>query len=126
MYIKIYDKSQLILLDQINPLLGKYRLPQELLEEVEKVFRYEKIGKKGFIAILMNPVKGNIQRILNILDCYPQTLRICSDAERIEISDKKSWMSRRKNWYKDCFKVKGEKSKVIVVYSIKLKPYYDE
>lgn len=46
MYIKIYDKSQLILLEQINPLLGKYRLPQELLEEVEKVFRYEKIGKK--------------------------------------------------------------------------------
>ena len=84
MYIKIYDKSQLILLEQINPLLGKYRLPQELLEEVEKVFRYEKIGKKGFIAILMNPVRGNIQGILNILDCYPQTLRICSDAERIE------------------------------------------
>lgn len=126
MYIKIYDKSQLILLEKMNPLLGKYRLPQELLEEVEKILRYEKIGKKGFIAILLNPVKGNIQEILNILDCYPQVLRICSDAEQIGISDKKSWMSKRKNWYKDCFKMKGEKSKVVVMYSLKLKSYYDE
>ena len=37
MYIKIYNKSQLILLEQINPLFGKYRLPLELLTEVEKI-----------------------------------------------------------------------------------------
>lgn len=49
MYIKIYNKSQLILLEQINPLLGKYRLPLELLKEVEKILVCEKIGKKGFI-----------------------------------------------------------------------------
>lgn len=63
MYIKIYNKSQLILLEQINPLLGKYRLPLELLTEVEKILACEKIGKKGFIAILLNPVKGDIQEI---------------------------------------------------------------
>lgn len=43
MYIKIYNKSQLILLEQINPLLGKYRLPLELLKEVEKILVCEKI-----------------------------------------------------------------------------------
>lgn len=46
MYIKIYNRSQLILLEQINPLLGKYRLPLELLTEVEKILACEKIGKK--------------------------------------------------------------------------------
>lgn len=35
-------------------------------------------------------------------------------------------MTKRKHWYEDCFKVKGEKSKVFVVYSLKLKVYYDE
>ena len=53
MYIKIYNKSQLILLEQINPLLGKYRLPLELLAEVEKILACEKIGKKGFICLLI-------------------------------------------------------------------------
>ena len=43
MYIKIYNKSQLILLEQINPLLGKYRLPLELLKEVEKILVCEKM-----------------------------------------------------------------------------------
>lgn len=126
MYIKIYNKSQLILLEQINPLLGKYRLPLELLKEVEKILACEKIGKKGFIAILLNPVKGDIQEILNVLDYYPQRLQLCSDVEQIDISDNRLWMTKRKNWYEDCFKVKGEKSKVFVVYSLKLKVYYDE
>ena len=82
MYIKIYNKSQLILLEQINPLLGKYRLPLELLTEVEKILACEKIGKKGFIAILLNPVKGDIQEILNVLDYYPQRLQLCCDVEQ--------------------------------------------
>ena len=114
MYIKIYNKSQLILLEQINPLLGKYRLPLELLTEVEKILACEKIGKKGFIEIL------------NVLDYYPQRLQLCSDVEQIDISDNGLWMTKRKHWYEDCFKVKGEKSKVFVVYSLKLKVYYDE
>lgn len=126
MYIKIYNKSQLILLEQINPLLGKYRLPLELLTEVEKILECEKIGKKGFIAILLNPVKGDIQEILNVLDYYPQRLKLCSDVEQIDISDNGLWMTKRKHWYEDCFKVKGEKSKVFVVYSLRLKVYYDE
>lgn len=77
MYIKIYNKSQLILLEQMNPLLGKYEIPLELLGEVERILKCEKIDKKGFIAILLNPVKG-------------------------------------------------EKSRVFVVYSLRLRSYYDE
>lgn len=126
MYIKIYNKSQLILLEQMNPLLGKYEIPLELLGEVERILKCEKIGKKGFIAILLNPVKGDIQEILNVLDCYPQKLKICSEVERIEVSDNRLWMTKRRHWYKDCFKVKGEKSKVFVVYSLRLRSYYDE
>lgn len=126
MYIKIYNKSQLILLEQMNPLLGKYEIPLELLKKVERILTYERIGQKGFIAILLSPVKGDIQEILNVLNYYPHRLKICSDAEQIEIPDNRLWMAKRKNWYKDCFKVKGEKSKVFVIYSIRLKPYYDE
>ena len=59
MYIKIYNKSQLILLEQINPLLGKYRLPLELLAEVEKILACEKIGKKGFYGKYYGKYYGN-------------------------------------------------------------------
>ena len=50
MYIKIYNRSQLILLEQINPLLGKYRLPLELLTEVEKI-----LAPISFLLLLTTP-----------------------------------------------------------------------
>ena len=37
MYIKIYTRSQLVLLRQLNTMLGKYQIPGEILEEADKL-----------------------------------------------------------------------------------------
>lgn len=54
MYIKIYTKSQLILLRRLKPLLKKkYQLPNEILDKVEAILEDRKLGKSGFVAILL-------------------------------------------------------------------------
>ncbi|MFR7441000.1 MAG: hypothetical protein ACLUUG_06875 [Lachnospiraceae bacterium] len=50
MYIKIYTKSQLILLRQIKTIVEKkYQLPNEILGKAENDFERQKIRKKRFL-----------------------------------------------------------------------------
>ena len=49
MYIKIYTKSQLVLLRSVNRLFRKkYRLPQEILNRVEAILMVKDLGEHGF------------------------------------------------------------------------------
>lgn len=125
MNIKIYTKSQLVLLRTLNPLLGKYRIPSKLLEVVELVLESEKLGRKGFIAILPHPTKGKLTEIEDLLNCYPQKLAIQGDVEDVEVEDENTWMTRKRYWYKDYFRIQGTRDRICVLYSVKLRPYYD-
>ena len=50
MYIKIYSKSQLILLRRLRPLFKrKYLLPEKILNKAERILKEKKLGKSGFI-----------------------------------------------------------------------------
>lgn len=126
MYIKIYNKSQLTLLWQLNSLLGKYKVPLEMLKEAEKILHLNGIGQNGFIAIILEPVTGNTVELLSILNYQPQELELYGDVEPIIISDRREWLSKKRSWYKDSFNIKGDTSMVHVLYSVKLKAYYDE
>lgn len=125
MYIKIYTKSQLVLLRKLNPILGKYRIPKELLEEIERVLDNRVIGKKGFIALLPHATTGSLSEVEDVLNCYPQRLAIQGDVTDVEVKDTSTWMTRKRYWYKDFFRIHGSKDKICVLYSVKLKPYYD-
>lgn len=125
MYIKVYTKSQLVLLRKLNPILGKYRIPKELLEEIEQVLDNRVIGKKGFIALLPHATTGSLSEVEDVLNCYPQRLAIQGDVTDVEVKDTSTWMTRKRYWYKDFFRIYGSKDKICVLYSVKLKPYYD-
>lgn len=125
MYIKIYTESQLVLLRNINSLLGKYKIPKEILKEVGKMLTVEKLGKCGFIAIFLNPLIDSVEEIKETLNLYPQRIEVVKDLKDIEVQEKKSWMSKRKEWYLDEWKVNNDRSKIYVIYSVKLKRYYD-
>ena len=125
MYIKIYTKSQLVLLRTLNPILGKYKIPKELLEEIERILDNRVIGKKGFIALLPHATTGSLSEVEDVLNCYPQKLAIQGDVTDIEVKDTSTWMTRKRYWYKDFFRIRGSKDKICVLYSVKLKPYYD-
>lgn len=126
MYIKVYTKSQLILLRSVNHLLGKYTIPLEVLKTVERILRDEKTGENGFVAIILKPVTSDLAELKDILNCYPQKLKLQEEVNELEVVDNGTWMTKRKNWYKDCFKLKGTDDKVYVLYAVKLKVYYDE
>ena len=58
MYIKIYTKSQLVLLRGVNRLFRKkYRLPQEILNRVEAILMVKELGENGFVAVPVHIVQ---------------------------------------------------------------------
>lgn len=125
MYIKVYTKSQLVLLRSLNTFLGKYKIPKELLEEIERVLENRVIGQKGFIALLPHATTGSLSEVEDVLNCYPQKLAIQGDVTDIEVQNTNTWMTRKRYWYKDFFRIRGSKDKICVLYSVKLKPHYD-
>ena len=125
MYIKVYTKSQLVLLRSLNTFLGKYKIPKELLEEIEHVLKNRVIGQKGFIALLPYATTGSLSEVEDVLNCYPQKLAIQGDVTDVEVQDINTWMTRKRYWYKDFFQIQGSKDKICVLYSVKLKPHYD-
>lgn len=59
MYIKIYSKSQLILLRRLKPLFKrKYQLPNGILNKVENILKERELGKSGFVAICTFRING--------------------------------------------------------------------
>lgn len=126
MYIKIYTKSQLLLLRNLNNLLKKYQVPKEILRTVEVILQEKRLGKKGFIAIFIEPVVDDLVEIEDGINCYPSKLNMCDDVEGINVSSNNTWMTKKRSWYMDVCKMKGEKSWVYAIYSLRLREYYDE
>lgn len=127
MYIKIYSKSQLILLRRLRLLLKrKYLIPEEILNKVEKILTEKKLGKSGFIAILLKPVRDDITGIQDVLDCYPRKLHIAHDIEDIPLVDNGRWLTKQREWYLDTLELWDDGSTVYVIYSMTLKTLYGE
>lgn len=125
MYIKIYTKSQLVLLRSVNVLFEeKYKIPADILNKVNRVFKERRIGKNGFIAILLEPVEDDFEGIKDVLNCYPQKLKIGDDIEAVSVTEKHTWMTKGKEWYMDTMKIKGEESWVYAIYSMTLESIY--
>lgn len=107
MYIKIYSKSQLILLRRLKPLFKrKYQLPNGILNKVENILKERELGKSGFVAILLEPVTDDMTGIKDILDCYPRRLHIGEEVEDVSVMD--------------------DGSKIYAIYSMTLKSLYGE
>ena len=80
MYIKIYTKSQLVLLRSVNGLFRKkYRLPQEILNRVEAILMVKDLGEHGFVAVLLDPVENDMTGIEDVLNCIHDSLRMAMD-----------------------------------------------
>ena len=72
MYIKIYTKSQLVLLRSVNRLFRKkYRLPQEILNRVEAILMVKDLGEHGFVAVLLDPVENDMT---GMQSCFVQSM----------------------------------------------------
>lgn len=120
MYIKIYTKSQLILLRNLIPLFKKrYRLPNEIFDKAETVLELRTLGRTGFIAILLEPVdsRNDTVQIESILNCYPHHLEIEDHIEDVPIEEQDTWLTAGREWYMDTWKIKKEASYIYIIYS---------
>ena len=107
MYIKIYTKSQLVLLRSVNRLFRKkYRLPQEILNRVEAILMVKKLGEHGFVAVLLDPVENDMTGIEDVLNCYPYILKDNEDVENISVDESDTWLTKGKEWYMYTLKIK--------------------
>ena len=125
MYIKIYTKSQLVLLRSVNRLFRKkYRLPQEILNRVEAILMVKDLGEHGFVAVLLDPVENDMTGIEDVLDCYPYILKDDEDVENVSVDESDTWLTKGKEWYMDTLKIKGEKSWIYAIYSMTVERIY--
>ncbi len=125
MYIKIYTKSQLVLLRNVNKLFRKkYRIPQGILDRIEAILMVKELGKHGFVAVLLQPVENDMTGIQDVLNCYPYILKDDADVVNIPVDETGTWMTKGKEWYMDVFKVQGEKSWIYAIYSMTIKRIY--
>lgn len=125
MYIKIYTKSQLVLLRSVNGLFRKkYRLPQEILNRVEAILMVKDLGEHGFVAVLLDPVENDMTGIEDVLDCYPYILKDDEDVENVSVDESDTWLTKGKEWYMDTLKIKGEKSWIYALYSMTMQRIY--
>ncbi|MDM8235919.1 hypothetical protein [[Ruminococcus] torques] len=125
MYIKIYTKSQLVLLRSVNGLFRKkYRLPQEILNRVEAILMVKDLGEHGFVAVLLDPVENDMTGIEDVLNCYPYILKDDEDVENVSVDESDTWLTKGKEWYMDTLKIKGEKSWIYVLYSMTVQRIY--
>ena len=125
MHIKIYSKSQLVLLRSVNKLFRKkYRLTQGVLERIEAILMVKELGEHGFIAVLIEPVENDITEIEDELNCYPRVLKDGEDIVDVPVKETNTRMTKGKEWYMDTLKMKGEKSWIYVIYSMTIKRIY--
>lgn len=125
MYIKISKKSQIILLRDINPFLKKYKIPKEVLHEIENVLNFECNSKFDYIALFLKPLKRDTTDVLEELKIYPETYEVPDD-NIIEISVKgnKHPMKKNRIWSRYNILLPQTKRQIFVIYSMKKKNLY--
>lgn len=127
MYIKIYTKSQLVLLRNLMPMFKKkYRLPSGIFDKVETVLVSRKLGRTGFIAILLEPIESgdDAVQIEDILNCYPHHLILEDDIEDVTVKEDGTWLTEGREWYMDTWKIQKESSYIYIIYSMSMDVLY--
>lgn len=123
-FIKIYTKSQLVLLRNLNRLLGRYRLPQELLKRIDYIQEKGSLGEKGSIFVLLEPVRDDVREIEDTINLYPFKIDMNNDLIRLDIKDIGSPMTMEREWYLNYVTVHETDCRIGVIYSIRKKHLY--
>lgn len=122
--IKIYSQSQLVLLRSINPFLGRYRLPREILDSVNFILEMENLGEQNYILIILNPVWNDVRDLEDAINAYPQSIEFVNDLVRQEIKDTTCKTAKGRDWFLNKVRVKESGCEIFVLYSILIKHLY--
>ena len=124
--IKIYTRSQLVLLRSLNRLLGRYRLPRELLKRIDYILEDKSLGRQGFVLVLLDAVKDDVREIEDAINMYPIKVEMENDVIRLEIRDGGIPMTREREWYLNYVTVHKTDRRIGVIYSILKRHLYKQ
>ena len=121
MHFKIWKKSQFELLKTMNPFLGKKKIPFEILCRVEQLLKLNNLGKEGYIAIIIQPIKDDVNDILEELNLDYNFIQIPdNNFYQIDVKGKKHPMKKRK-WNSYDILLSENRGRIDVIYSMKWK-----
>ena len=119
--IKIFSENQLLLLRNINPLLGKYKLPKRILKRMHYILE-EDLGPQGCLIVIMTPVRDDIHDIEDAVNVYPFKAQFSDSMEEQEIKDMDYSDSRE--WFLEKLHIQETNSDIYVLYFILKKHLY--
>ncbi len=122
--IKIFSKSQLILLRNINPLLGRYRLPKRILKKMDYILEEENLGQQGFLIAIVEPVRDDVREIEDAVNVYPCQLQFLDEIERQETQDTDRSNKKGREWFLKKLHIQETDSYIYVLYYILKKHLY--
>lgn len=126
MILKIKRQRELRLLRQLNPHLGKIKIPQEILKTVDELLKRKDLGKEGCISIFTAPVKRDISDILEALEMDEKQVAIPDDnIWQIPIKGRRHPMKKKREWHFYDIILPLGLGKTYVVYSTKVKKEED-
>lgn len=122
--LKIYTESQVVLLRSVNKLLGRYRLPREILGCVDSLMEMEDFGEQSFILIILSPVQDDVRDIVDAINLYPLSVEFANDLIRQDIRDSHCKSAKDRDWFLNKIRVKETGCEIFVLYSILTKHLY--
>ena len=114
--IKIFTKSQLILLRNINPLLGRYRLPRSILKRMDYILEGDVLGEQGFMVVILTPVRDDVREIEDAVDIYPLKIEFTDELIYEKKYSADYTTAKDKEWFIEKLSVQGMDSCIYVLY----------
>lgn len=123
-FIKIYTKSQLVLLRNLNQILGRYKLPYEILKRIDYILEEGRTGKQGAVYVMLEPVRDDVREIEDMINLYPLKIDFSNELECINIRNINHPLAKGREWYFNYVHVHKTESQICVIYSVVKKHLY--
>lgn len=117
MSIQLYTKEQLYLLQQLNPYLGKKKIPIEVMKKIESLLEMRGDIENHCIIIVLDKIYGYVFELNQYMNVLPENLDWTEDIESISIISKKR--KKLKEWYLSSIFDKQGNKKFYILYTLK-------
>lgn len=122
MMIKLTNYNEINVLKQVNPLLVNQGISIEILCRLEELFSNKDLGRDGYIALFLEPVKQDVADILEALYLDENYVSIPdNNMHYIDIKDKEHPIHKDRTWLSYDIFLSENRGKIYVVYCQKKK-----
>lgn len=108
--VRIKTMSQWYLLKQLNPYLGKKKIPEEVMRKVFHILDSKELGKDGYVVLCLDKIADDFHGIEDAVGMYPNKLKL---SERIDEMRTRGKKGKIQSWYVSYIKISGQKIQLI-------------